>query len=97
DWAIIRACSEVIGKPLPFDTITQLRAKLIAAAPTFANMGEKPRAEWKAFGKKGAVSADALTSAIDNFYMTNPICRASVTMAKCTEEIRPLTLAEAAE
>src|SRR5262249_3009648 len=33
DWAILRAFSEVIGKPLPFDNITQLRTKMIAVAP----------------------------------------------------------------
>ncbi|MFY9288536.1 MAG: NADH-quinone oxidoreductase subunit NuoG [Alphaproteobacteria bacterium] len=96
DWAIIRAFSEVIGKALPFDNLTQLRAKMIVAAPTLAAIGQIAKAEWKAFGKKGEVAKD-FTSLIDNFYMTDPISRASVTMANCTKEILPYISAEAAE
>lgn len=97
DWAIIRAFSEVIGKPLPFDSLTQLRTKMIEAAPVLANIGKLTPAEWKKFGAAGKAVPQSFVPVIDNFYMTNPICRASVTMAKCTEEIRPLTYVEAAE
>jgi len=99
DWAIIRACSEAIGKPLPFDTLTQLRAKMFEAAPVLKNIGRLMKAEWKPFGKKGELGAQPFTTTIANFYMTDVISRHSPTMAKCTAEILPWTQpdAEAAE
>jgi len=97
DWAIVRALSEVIGKPLPFDTLVQLRQKMYEAAPVLAHVGVLTKSEWKAFGAKGSVSTAAFMPVIKNFYMTDPISRASETMAKCTSDILPLTTAEAAE
>jgi NADH-quinone oxidoreductase subunit G len=90
DWAILRAASEVIGKKLSFDTLDQLRMKMFEAVPALADIGHAVKAEWKAFGVKGEVSAQPFTHAIPNFYMTDPISRASVTMAKCSEQILPL-------
>jgi NADH-quinone oxidoreductase subunit G len=89
DWKIIRAFSEVIGRPLPFDTVDQLRAKMFVAAPVLANIGRTQPADWKPFGKQGALSAQPFAPVIKNFYMTDPISRASVTMAKCVEQVWP--------
>ncbi|MGB9153774.1 MAG: NADH-quinone oxidoreductase subunit NuoG [Alphaproteobacteria bacterium] len=97
DWKIIRAFSETIGEHLPFDTLVELRIKMFESAPVLAHIGQLQKSPWSAFGKPGSVSAKRFMPAIENFYMTDPICRASVTMAKCTEEIRPLTMQEAAE
>jgi NADH-quinone oxidoreductase subunit G len=96
DWAIIRAFSAVLGKPLPFDNLAQLRAKMADAVPVLAITGHVTKAEWKPFGKKGELSATPFAPVIANFYMTDPISRASPTMAKCTDEILP-PVAEAAE
>lgn len=38
DWAIIRALSDVLGKKLPFDSLGELRSKLYAAQPHFADV-----------------------------------------------------------
>jgi NADH-quinone oxidoreductase subunit G len=89
DWTIIRAFSAVINKPLAFDNLVQLRAKMIVAAPVIGEMGRLAKASWKPFGKKVGLSNEAFTLAVPNFYMTDPITRASVTMAKCTTEILP--------
>jgi NADH-quinone oxidoreductase subunit G len=97
DWKILRALSEVIGKSLPFDTLVQLREKMIAACPVLEAIGETLAAEWGMFGKSGALTAQAFVPTVQNFYMTDPISRASPTMAKCTAEILPFTTAEAAE
>jgi NADH-quinone oxidoreductase subunit G len=99
DWAIIRAFSGAINKPLPFDNLAQLRAKMVEAVPGLAAIGEKPKEEWKPFGKKGELSARPFTPVFANFYMTDPIGRASVAMAQCTEQILPLlqNMPEAAE
>jgi NADH-quinone oxidoreductase subunit G len=83
-------------KPLPFDTLMQVRAKLIEACPTIGAVGQYAKPEWKPFaGKTGDLTTTAFTPVIDNFYMTDPISRSSPTMAKCTAEILPLM--EAAE
>ena len=87
DWKIIRALSESLGKTLPFDTLTQLRAKLVEACPTMGDIGRCAKAEWKVFGKEGNLSTQPFTPTITNFYMTDPISRASKTMAACVEEI----------
>ncbi|MDP9128478.1 MAG: NADH-quinone oxidoreductase subunit NuoG [Pseudomonadota bacterium] len=97
DWAIIRAFSAVLQKPLAFDTHTQLHAELVEAMPVLAHMNQAPKAEWQRFGKPGEVSKLAFTPLVKNFYMTDPISRASVTMAKCTEDILTETMPEAAE
>ncbi|MBU0723576.1 MAG: NADH-quinone oxidoreductase subunit NuoG [Alphaproteobacteria bacterium] len=85
DWKILRALSEGLGKVLPFDTLAQLRQTLVAAYPVFAQVDHVEPAAWGAFGAEGSVDAAAFTYPISNFYMTDPISRASVTMAKCTE------------
>ncbi|MGE0154360.1 MAG: NADH-quinone oxidoreductase subunit NuoG [Reyranellaceae bacterium] len=87
DWAIVRALSEVLNRKLPFDTLAQLRAKLVAANPVFAGIDRIKPAAWGAFGAAGAVADRPFVQTIDNFYMTDPVSRASPTMARCTAEI----------
>ncbi len=84
DWAVIRALSTVIGKQLPFDSIKAVRARMVDINPTFINVDSIKPADWADFGTAGTMGADAFVSAIDNYYMTDPISRASETMAKCT-------------
>ena len=87
DWAILRALSERLGATLPYDTLDQLRAKLFADHPTFGRIDYVPEApaalDFGALGAKGEVSDDPFWSGVKNFYLTNPIARASVTMAEC--------------
>ena len=97
DWTIIRAFSDVIGQTLPFNSLSQLRVKMFETAPALARIGQRIAVETTAFGVKGDVSTEAFMPVIENFYMTDPISRASVTMAKCTAEIMPHWMAEAAE
>jgi NADH-quinone oxidoreductase subunit G len=91
DWAILRALSDVLGKRLPYDTREALRAAIVADAPQFGDTGvvpPQPGADvtiWNAIGTAGAVdTTTALGSQITDFYMTNPIARASATMAECS-------------
>ncbi|MFZ5719983.1 MAG: NADH-quinone oxidoreductase subunit NuoG [Pseudomonadota bacterium] len=87
DWAILRALSERVGAKLPYDSLDELRAKLFADHPTFGRIGyvpETPAAvDFAALGMKGEVSDAPFASPVKDFYMTNPIARASVTMAEC--------------
>ena len=87
DWKIVRALSEVLGTTLPFDTHGQLRQRLMAANPIFGAVGEMTPASWAPFGAQGPVDAAPFVTPITNFYMTDPISRASVTMANCTEAL----------
>jgi NADH-quinone oxidoreductase subunit G len=85
DWRILRALSGVMGQPLPFDTLDQLRDVMIAAVPHLGAIDEIAPAAWGTFGAPGVMHADAFTSSVTDFYQTCSISRASVTMAKCTE------------
>jgi NADH-quinone oxidoreductase subunit G len=85
DWAILRALSGALGRPLPFDSLPALRARMCAAHPSFARIDEIVPARWDAFGAAGPVDPAAFTYPIDDFYRTDPISRASPTMAKCSE------------
>ena len=85
DWAILRALSQALGKPLPYDNLGQLRRRLYQANPRFQRLETVEPAAWGEFGREGPVEATPFRSPIDNFYMTDPISRASETMAKCTE------------
>jgi len=86
DWAIIRALSEALGNKLPYDSLAQLRARMNEiAAHLVEGVDTVGTAEWGAFGAAGDVDAAPLASPIGNFYMTDPISRASLTMAECTE------------
>jgi NADH-quinone oxidoreductase subunit G len=87
DWAILRALSERLGQPLPYNNIEQLRLKLFADHPTFGQIGYAPAGpalDLSRLGKKGKPAAAPFACPIKDFYQTNPIARASVTMAECS-------------
>ncbi|HEY3637068.1 MAG TPA: NADH-quinone oxidoreductase subunit NuoG [Rhizomicrobium sp.] len=104
DWAILRALSDVLGKRLPYDDRDALRATIVAQAPHFAELGVLPvppaadAALWNSIGQAGPVNSDLpLASPITDFYLTNPIARASLTMAECSRVFRPPAQMMAAE
>jgi NADH-quinone oxidoreductase subunit G len=95
DWAILRALSETLGAKLPYDSLADLRAKLIADHPTFGQLdyapGSRPAAlDLGKLGKAGKVSDEPFKSPVTHFYQTNPIARASVTMAECAAQAAAL-------
>ena len=87
DWTILRAFSDVAGHRLPYDSLAQLRARLIAVNPVFELLDTVPQ-----FGATnltppaatGALGTAAFRPAFANYYQTDPISRASDTMDKCT-------------
>ncbi|WP_282608189.1 NADH-quinone oxidoreductase subunit NuoG [Pelagibius sp. Alg239-R121] len=85
DWTIIRALSAQVGEGLPYDNLGQLRQKLIEAHAVFAAIDQVQPGSWTDFGAAGDLEAAPFASPVANFYMTDPISRASDTMAKCTE------------
>ena len=88
DWAIIRALSGALGQPLPFDSLATLRKKLIEAHPHFARIDQIAAGDPAQIGGVAAHSAvalrDPLINVIKDFYLTNPIARASAVMADCS-------------
>jgi NADH-quinone oxidoreductase subunit G len=85
DWSILRALSEVVGKRLPYDDLGALRQRLIEVNPVFAAVDRVETAAWGAFGEKGKLAGAPFAPAVENYYMTDPISRASETMASCAE------------
>jgi NADH-quinone oxidoreductase subunit G len=88
DWSILRALSGVIGKTLPFDSLAQLRAHLYQAHPLFAAVDQiQPGARGdieRLATLGGAIGGAAFESPIRDFYLTNPIARASQILAECS-------------
>jgi NADH-quinone oxidoreductase subunit G len=97
DWAILRALSEALGKPLPFDTLAQLRRAMLDANPIFIHVDATEPAPWRAVGQDGPVEHKPFALPVQNFYMTDAITRASETMARCTQAFGGAALAVAAE
>ena len=87
DWKIVRALSEALGRKLPYDSLGALRERLIAANPSFRDLDRAPRAAWGPFGRPGPVDPAPFAYPIRDFYRTDPISRASPTMAACAEAL----------
>src|SRR5258705_8265425 len=91
DWAILRALSAVARKQLPYDDLDALRRAIIADAPHFGERDQAPAQPgadpviWNAIGAPGTIDAKLpFVSPVVDFYLTNPIARASETMAECS-------------
>ncbi|HLH86852.1 MAG TPA: NADH-quinone oxidoreductase subunit NuoG, partial [Xanthobacteraceae bacterium] len=88
DWAILRALSDVVGHKLPYDSLNGLRTALFAAHPHLASIDAiapgSPADVEKLAGRGGTPDKAALRSAVEDFYFTNPIARASAVMAECS-------------
>ncbi|HTZ34408.1 MAG TPA: NADH-quinone oxidoreductase subunit NuoG [Stellaceae bacterium] len=85
DWAILRALSGALGSPLPFDSLAELRRQMRAAHPTLGEIDTVRRAAWGPFGAVGPIAAAPFAYPIADFYETDPISRASPTMAQCSQ------------
>ncbi len=85
DWKILAEILQALGHPQGLDNIDQVRSRMVAINPSFDSLGEIKPAAWKSFGKKGNIGTAPFRPPVDNFYMTDPISRSSVTMALCSE------------
>jgi NADH-quinone oxidoreductase subunit G len=88
DWKIVRALSEAVGRKLPYDSLAALR-RTLSENPFFRNIGVAYKANWGSFGSNGSVGGTSFACPIETYYMTDPISRASVTMAQCAAELTP--------
>jgi NADH-quinone oxidoreductase subunit G len=89
DWAILRALSDVLGHKLPYDSLGALRKTLFAAYPHMQRIdqiaaGNADDIRKLAERSGAAVDRAPFRSSIDDFYLTNPVARASAVMAECS-------------
>ena len=85
DWAILRALSDVLRKPLAYDSLPALRARLGQTNAVFGRQDDIVPAQWHRTAPISGIDDAPFVSPLSNYYMTDPISRASETMAVCTE------------
>ena len=85
DWTILRAYSDVLEQPLPYDNLAQLRQHMVEVAPTLAKTDEVAPGEMGAFGTIGELAEAPFESPVSDYYLDNAICRASAVMAECSQ------------
>ena len=97
NWAIWRAVSALVGSVLPYDSLGALRSKLMADVPSFAGQDFAPAhttpLDLKLLGKAGDVDAAPFRNPMSDFYLTNPIARASMVMAECSASRKAASIA----
>jgi NADH-quinone oxidoreductase subunit G len=88
DWAIIRALSDVLGSKLPYDSLAALRQATFRATPHLMRVDQIEAGDAAAIktlaGKGGSVEKTPFKSPVEDFYLTNPVARASAVMAECS-------------
>ncbi len=97
DWTILRALADALGVSVGFDSFEELRAAMAAAVPA---LGHEGLADYGALPKAEKAKSEGVIEAypIKDFYLTNPIARASDTMQRCSAELlHGVEFAEAAE
>ena len=90
DWAIFRALSAVLGTALPFNSLAQLRAAIYAQFPHLARLDQiapVSASDLSVLANKAVKTKSArFTPAFTEFYLTNPIARASAVMGECAAQ-----------
>ena len=81
NWAILRALSAEMGAPLAYDSLAQLRQALVAEVELFARVDQVVVNDWSALPVQ-ALEMGKFGFAVSDFYLTNPIARASTVMAE---------------
>ena len=84
DWKILRALSEALGKTIPLNTLGEVRRRMGEISANLANVDEVVLPPFDRFGKPGEIAAEPFTSPVTDFYLTNPIARASAVMQECS-------------
>ncbi|KAK3170461.1 hypothetical protein Dsin_032680 [Dipteronia sinensis] len=90
DWKTIRALSEVAGVRLPYDTLGGIRSRMRMVAPNLLQVDEREPATFGHSLKPEVtqkLNPARFKSAVENFYMTDAITRASKIMAQCSASL----------
>jgi NADH-quinone oxidoreductase subunit G len=95
DWTILRALADALNVSVGFDSFEDLRAAMVAEVPA---LGEEGLAHYGVLPSGGGTAEGTFGYPIKDFYLTNPIARASETMQRCSAELlHGEDFAEAAE
>ena len=70
-----------------YDTLSEVRSRMVEINAVFEGDDQATGGAWGKFGSKGKLESSGFVSPILNFHMTDPISRASETMAQCTEAL----------
>src|SRR5262249_42354015 len=101
DWAILRALSDVLKHRLPYDSLRALREIMYQAHPHLLRVGQITPGDAAEIRKLATLAGNTdkapFTSIVDDFYLTNPIARASAVMAECSALALGRAAATAAE
>lgn len=97
DWKILRALAQISGVSLSYDNLEAVRARLTEVSPNLTRYGDVEEANYFAQaselaklvqGSVGTAPVDVPQKNLEDFYMTDPITRASATMAKCIVAVK---------
>ena len=101
DWAILRALSDVLGRKLPYDSLAALRQALFKAHTHLQRIDQIAPLDAGDIGKLaargGTPDKAPFVSPVEDFYLTNPIARASAVMAECSAIAKGYAAQTAAE
>ncbi len=81
NWAILRALSGALGTPQPWDSLEALRRAMVAAVPHLAEVDQVVENSWQPL-PLGKLASATFRNPIKDFYLTNPVARASTVMAE---------------
>ncbi|MCR8723281.1 NADH-quinone oxidoreductase subunit NuoG [Frigidibacter sp. ROC022] len=81
NWAILRALSAELGAALPYDTLAALRNAMIDAVPLLGDVDQVQDNGWTRVPLSKPGAGD-FVPAVGDFYLTNPIARASALMGE---------------
>ncbi|KAJ5134092.1 NADH-ubiquinone oxidoreductase 78 kDa subunit, partial [Penicillium atrosanguineum] len=92
DWKIIRATSEFLGVPLPYDDIEALRDRMEDISPVMrrydvvesTSVGILSKVQLADQNKGAPATGAPFKKVIEDFFFTDAISRSSPTMARCS-------------
>ena len=92
DKVILQELAKVLGQKLSMESIEDIRSAMAISNGVFKKIGAVPDVEWRVATCRAGSSLDRgvnLESRCKDFYLSNSVCRASSTMAKCLEDRTP--------
>jgi len=87
DWTILRALADALGVNVGFDSVGELQSVMIAEVPALGEEGLADYGTLPAAPSGAKVEGVIEAYPIKDFYLTNPIARASAVMQRCSAEL----------
>lgn len=87
NWAILRALSAEMDAKQDWDSLAGLRQALVAAHPHLGDVDVVAQNDWKPV-RAGKLGKATFKTAVTDFYLTNPIARASQLMSELSSNAK---------